>query len=192
VDFNRIINGMIRVVKLDASFYNEVEADASYQKDALGVVLIVSALSAIGSFLAGLISGSIIGAIVGLVLALVVGIVGYFIWSFVAHWVGTKFFKGQGDLGEVQRALGFAYAPQALTVLSFIPCLGGLIGLIAAVLSIVTGFFAIRESLDQDNTNAALTMIVATVILFIFSAVIGTIAAALGFAGASLTGAFNQ
>ncbi len=192
MDFNRILNGMIRVIKLDATFYNEVEADASYQRDALGVVIIVSVLGAIGSFLTGLISGSIAGAIGGLLLALVVGIVGYYVWSFAAHWVGTKFFKGQGDLGEVQRALGFAYAPQALNILGFIPCLGGFIGLIAAILSLITGFFAIRESLDQDNTNAVLTMIVATIALFILTAIVSAIGAALGFAGASITGAFNQ
>jgi len=175
MDFNRMMNGVMRAIRLDASFYNEVEADPSYQSDALIVVLIVSALGAIGAFLTGLIAGNIGSAFLGLVVSMVLGLVGYYILSFAAHFVGTKFFNGQGSLGEVQRALGFAYAPQMLNVFSFIPCVGGLIGLVALILMIATGFIAIRESLDQDNTNAALTMIIAGIVLGVVSAVVGAI-----------------
>jgi hypothetical protein len=187
-----MINGIIRAIKLDASFYNEVEADPSYQREALGVVGLVAVLGAIGAFLSGLIRGHFGAALGGLVLSFFVALVGYFIWSFIAHWVGTQFFKGEGDLGEVQRALGFAYAPQLLNLFTFIPCLGGFIGLAAWVLSLATGFIAIRESLDQDNTNAFLTMVVATVIMMIFSAIAAAIAGILGFTGAAITGAFSQ
>jgi hypothetical protein len=187
-----MINGILRAIRLDASFYNEVEADPSYQREALAVVGLVAALGAIGAFLGGLIQGDFLAAFGGLILSFFVALVGYFIWSFVAHWVGTQFFKGQGDLGEVQRALGFAYAPQLLNVFTFIPCFGGLIGLVAWVLSLATGFVAIRESLDQDNTNALLTMVVATVIMMIFWAIVAAIAGVLGFTGMAITGALNQ
>ena len=192
MDTSRMINGILRAIRLDASFYNEVEADPSYQREALAVVGLVAALGAIGAFLGGLIQGNFLAAFGGLILSFFVALVGYFIWSFVAHWVGTQFFKGQGDLGEVQRALGFAYAPQLLNVFTFIPCFGGLIGLVAWVLSLATGFVAIRESLDQDNTNALLTMVVATVIMMIFSAIVAVIAGVLGFTGMAITGALNQ
>ena len=187
MDTSRMINGILRAIRLDASFYNEVEADDSYHAEALGVVGLVAALGAVGAFLSGLLHGQILGAIVGLFLGFFVALIGYFIWSFVAHWVGTQYFHGQGDLGEVQRALGFAYAPQLLNVFSFIPCVGGIIGLAAMVLSLATGFIAIRESLDQDNTNALMTMIISTVVLLVFSAVAGAIAGALGYTGAAIT-----
>ncbi len=101
-----------------------------------------------------------------LIVGLVLAVLGYFVWVFVAHWVGTSFFKGTGDRGEVQRAFGFAYAPQILDILGFIPCVGGLVALVAWIWSIVCGFVAIRQSLDQDNTNAALTMIVSAIVVF--------------------------
>ena len=35
MDFNRIFNGMIRAMRLDKTFFEEVEHDTSYNQDAL-------------------------------------------------------------------------------------------------------------------------------------------------------------
>jgi hypothetical protein len=192
MDFSRMINGMLRAIRLDKDFYEEVEHDTSYNQDALGVVILVSLVGAVGSFLGSLIAGrSFFSAIGGLLVSIVLALVGYFLWVFIAHWVGTKFFKGTGDRGEVQRAFGFAYAPQIINILSFIPCVGGLIALVAWIWSIAAGFVAIRQSLDQDNANAALTVIVSAVIVFIIVAVLGTIFAGMGLGVAALSGAFS-
>ena len=192
MDFNRIIKGMIRAIRLDKAFYNEVEQDTSYNRDALAVVVIAALATGLGGLVRELLQLRILAAVLGFIVAAALIIAVFFIWVFIAHFVGTKFFKGQGDRGEVQRALGFAFAPQILNLLAFIPCLGGLIGLAAWVLTIVTGFIAVRESLDQDNTNAALTIIVSGVIGFIVQAAILAVFAALGLGAAAITGAFNQ
>ncbi|MGE5603686.1 MAG: hypothetical protein ACM30E_11585, partial [Nitrososphaerales archaeon] len=79
--------------------------------------------------------------------------------------------------------------PQIINILSFIPCLGGFIALIAWLWSVVAGFIAIRQSLDQDDTNALLTVIVSAivviVIMFIISAIFGLIFGGL-YAGYSI------
>ena len=192
MDFSRMINGMVRAIRLDKDFYEEVEHDTSYNQDALGVVILVSLVGAVGSFIGALIMGrSFFSAIGGMLVSIVLALVGYFLWVFIAHWVGTSFFKGTGDRGEVQRAFGFAYSPQILNILSFIPCVGGLISLVAWIWSVVAGFIAIRQSLDQENANAALTVIVAAVIVFIIVSVIGGIFAAMGLGVAALSGAFS-
>ncbi len=193
MDFNRILNGMIRAAKLDKEFYEEVEHDPSYSQDALAVVILVSALGALGGFLNSLFSGvNILAAILGLILSLALAIGGYYLWVFVAQYVGTRFFKGTGDFGEVQRAFGFAYAPQALNLLAAIPCVGALVGIVAWLWSIATGFVAVRQSLDQDDTNAALTVIISAIVVFIVTAAISAIFAGLGVGVATLSGAFNQ
>ena len=120
-------------------------------------------------------------AILGLVVGVVLAVAGYYLWVYVAHFVGTRFFKGTGAIGEVRRALGFAYAPQIINILSFIPCVGGLIGFVAWLWSIATGFVAIRQSMDLDNTNAALTVIV-PLIVFVVIAIVTAVFAALGVA----------
>lgn len=193
MDFNRIVNGMLRAIRLDKTFFEEVEHDPSYNRDALGVVILVSLIGAVGSFLGALISGrGFFAALVGLFIGLLLAILGYFLWVFVAHWIGTQFFKGTGDRGEVQRALGFAYAPQALNILGFIPCLGGIIVFAAWIWSIVAAFIAIRQSLDQDDANAALTVIISGIAVMVVVGIISAIFAGLGFGVAALTGALGN
>lgn len=197
MDFNRIINGMIRAARLDSAFFEEVEHDTSYDQDALAVVILVAIAGGIGGFLSNLISGrGFVGAVVGLIVGVIMAVLGYFLWVYVAQFIGTRMFKGVGDVGEVRRAFGFAYAPQILGILSFIPCLGGLVALAAWVWSIAAGFVAIRQSLDQDNTNAALTVIVSaiavivvtTLISLLLGGILGGAAVGLG----ALQGAFGR
>ncbi len=191
MDFNRILSGMIRAARLDKSFYEEVEHDTSYSQDALVVVILASVAGGIGAFIGALLGGSIGAAIGGFILQAVLGVVGYYLWVFVAQWVGTKLFKGTGDFGEVQRALGFAYAPHLLNILSFIPCLNVIIGIVAWIWSIATGFVAIRQSLDQDDTNAALTVIVSGIIVFAITFVISLVIGGILGLGAVATGALR-
>jgi hypothetical protein len=56
---------------------------------------------------------------------------------------------------------------------------------------IATGFVAARQSLDLDNTNAALTMVISTVIAFFVFVLVGLVTAAVGIAGMALTGGLN-
>ena len=193
MDFNRILNGMIRAARLDKEFYEEVEHDPSYSQDALAVVILVSAIGAVGAFLGAIFSGiNIIYALLGLIVSLALAVGGYYLWVYVAQFVGTRFFKGTGDFGEVQRAFGFAYAPQALNLLAAIPCVGGLISIVAWLWSIAAGFIAIRQSLDQDDTNAILTAIVSGIVVFVVTALIRAIFGGLGWGVASLAGALGQ
>ncbi len=188
---NRMISGIIRAIKLDASLYEEVEGDSSYDRDALAVVVIASLVGAFGSFLALLFGGHFLQAIMAFLVAVVIALVGFFLWAWVATFVGTRLFKGTGEFGSVKRALGFAYAPQLLNVLSFIPCLGWIVAVAAWVLSVIAGVIAIRQSLDQDNTNAILTTIVSAIVVFIVTGIIAAIFAAIGIGGAAMMGAFN-
>jgi hypothetical protein len=192
MDFNRILQGMIRAARLDKSFYEEVEHDTSYDQDALVVVLIAALAGAVGALIGQLLTGNILAAIGMAILQAVLAVVGYYLWVFVAQYVGTKLFKGTGDVGEVRRAFGFAYAPQVLNVLSFIPCLNVIIGIVAWIWSIATGFVAIRQSLDQDDTNAALTVIVSAIVVFAITFIISLVVGGILGVGAAATGALSR
>jgi len=152
------------------------------------VVIIASVAGAIGTFLTNLFSTNILLAFLGLIFGAIVSVGVYFLWVFLVHLIGTRLFKGQADFGEVQRTLGFAWAPRAITILSFIPILGILISILAWIWSIATGFIATRQSLDLDNTNAALTIIISAVVAFIVQAIIWSILGAIGLAGAAMFG----
>jgi len=174
MDFNRVINGMIRAVRLDRAFYKEVEADTSYTQDAWAVVILVSLISALGQFLGALVGGAGVGrAILSFVWGAVWGVIGFYIWVMLVTYIGTRMFKGTGDAGEVQRTLGFAYSPQVLGILGIIPCLGWIAALAGWIWSLVAGYIAIKEALDQDDTNAILTIVVSGIIVMVAGAIIG-------------------
>ncbi len=192
MNFDRMINGIIRAIKLDATFYEEVEQDPTYDQESLMVVILASVIGGLGGLISTALSGSILAAILAFIVATILTLVGFFLWVWVATWVGNRFFNGTGQFENVKRAMGFAYSPQLLNVLSFIPCLGGIIALVAWVLSVIAGVKAVRQSLNQDNTNAILTVVVSAVIVFAILAVVGAILGAIGIGGAAVMGAFRQ
>ena len=143
-------------------------------------MLVVALVGAIGSGIAATIADT--GFFSSFISSIVTALLGWLVWSAVTYFVGTSFFGGQADLGEMLRVIGFAYAPQ---ILGIIPCIGWIIGV---VWTLAAGFIAVRQGLDLDNTKAALTIgigLVAYIIIFvIIGAVFGTGAAVLS----SLTG----
>lgn len=192
MDFNAMLNRVLRAARLDVALYNEVEADTRLNQEALIVVIIVSALSGIGSFLGALFTEtSILSGILGLAWVIIWGIIGYYIWAYLTWWLGTNLFKGTAEPGELLRTLGYASGPRALGVLSFIPCVGPLLALVGAVWALVCGVVAVREALDLDTGNAIVTVVVGWIVImvvgFLVAAVLGVGALGLG----ALTGALQ-
>ena len=100
-------------------------------------------------------------------------------------------FKGQGDVGEVLRTVGYASGVRAIGLLAFIPCIGWLIGLAGLVWWIAASVVALREALDIDTGNAIVTAVIGGVIVVAIYAAIAAVMAILGFGVASLGGLLN-
>ena len=160
MDFGAMIGRVLRAARLDKTLYAEVEHDVSLTQEATIVVAIAAALNGIGSFLGGLIGGRGFGsALLSLVVGVLVSIVGYLIWAFVTYFVGTRLFDGTADYGELRRTLGYAFAPTALGLLSFIPCVGVIPALAAVIWTLVCGVIAVQEALDFDMGKAILHLV---------------------------------
>lgn len=155
------------VFRLDVNTFEEIEADESATTQAAMVVLIVAIISGIGSAAASTYLGGNAGS--GVIATVLSTLAGWVVWSGVTLIVGTKLFKGQSDMGQMLRVLGFAYAPQMLGI---IPCLGAIVGMIW---SLAAGFVAVRQGLDLDNTKAFLTIVVGFIAYIVLSAIIGSI-----------------
>ena len=192
MDFGAMIDRVRRAAMLDVGLYQEVEADSSLNQEALIVVALVSVVAGIGGLVGGLIGGNIGPAFLALVVAVVLGVVNYYIWSYLTYFVGTSLFGGTADAGELLRVLGYASGPRALGVLSFIPCVGPLIGLVGAIWALVAGVIAVREALDFDTTKAILTVIIGWVVILVISTIVGMVlgvgAIGLGAVGSLLSG----
>ncbi|MGE3270931.1 MAG: Yip1 family protein [Chloroflexota bacterium] len=183
-----LFDRMKRAAMLDSNLYEEVEHDLSATNQAATVVGIVAVANAISGLL-GVILGAAIGGgngigwgIAGVFLGLIFAFVGWIVWSYLTYWVGTTVFKGTATPGEMLRTLGFAYTPNILGIVSFIPCLGALVGLAAMIWTIVAGVVAVRQALDIDTGQAVITVILAAIPLIFFwgfMAFIGIIGAAI-------------
>jgi hypothetical protein len=193
MDFSAMIQRAIRAARLDKSLYEEVEGNAALTQEAIIFVVIVAAISAFGGFLSSLIGGGgIVGAIVGFIVGTIIAVALYFVWAFLNYIIGTNLFKGKAEYSELLRTLGYAYGPNVLGVLAFIPCLGGLAGLVGAIWMAVAGFFAVRQALNVDNTNAILTIVVSFVVYLIILAILATFGIAGGLGLAALSGSLPR
>lgn len=152
-----IVERAIGAAQLDVATYEEVEADRS----ATGQAAVVVAVTAIASAIGG--SGHGTAGIIG---GLVSAFLGWAITAGLAYFVGTRFFGGTADWGELLRTLGFAQAPRVLNVLGIIPVLGPLVMLAVWIWVLATQVVAIRQALDVDTGKAILTAIISMLIVW--------------------------
>jgi hypothetical protein len=153
-----LIERMMGAAMLNASVYEEVEADRSATGQAAAVVAIVAICGAIGQYSHG--GKGIIGAIVSAFIA-------WLLWAGLTYLIGTRMFGGTADMGEMLRTLGFAQSPGVLGILAFIPILGWLVVVVVWIWSLVTAVVAIRQALDFDTGKAIATAVIAGVIVFV-------------------------
>lgn len=170
-----MIKRILRAIMLDREFYREAEADASLSQEALTIVIMVSAIGGIGSFLSAITRPSSLGfgrALLALFITSAVGVANYYIWAYATYYIGTNMFKGDADPGELLRVLGYASAPRLLALLGFIPCVGGIFRLVGGIWALVVGFFGIQEALDLDTTETLVTVILGGFAIAIISAIV--------------------
>jgi hypothetical protein len=177
LDFNAIISRVIRVFTFDLTVFKEVEDDQTAVQQAWVVVAVAAVASGIGSALGSLINGGGFGGfILGLIVTPILSVIGYFLWSFVTYWVGVNMFEGETDFAEMQRVIGFAYAPNVVGILGFITCVGPIISLAGSLYALVLSVMAVKEGLDVDMGKAIITCAIGWVanliVGFVLSAVI--------------------
>jgi hypothetical protein len=144
------IDRMVRAAKLEASLYEEVEADQTALGQAVGVVLLSSIAAGIGNYTYGGLGGLILGGIAALL--------GWYVWAFLTYVIGTKLLPEPGthsSHGELLRTLGFASAPGLLRILGVVPGLTGAAFLVAAIWMLLATVIAVRQALDYASTVRA-------------------------------------
>lgn len=183
-----MIQRMIRAARLDVNVYEELEHDPTLTNQAMTVVALVAILAGIGSFIAALFVGDIVAAIVNLIVGVIVAVIGWAIWAWLTYFIGTRLFNGTATWGELLRTLGFAYSPQVLGILLFIPCVGPLLALVAWIWSVVAGVVAVRQALDFDTGKAVLTVVIAAAVALAFIIAVSAVLAIAGFGLSAITG----
>jgi hypothetical protein len=178
-----MLDRIIRVIRLDRSVFAEVEHDETLTSEAAIIVVIVSLLSALGAAFAGerFLLGFVGEFLSGILL-------NWILWSLLTWWIGTNLFDGQADVGEMLRVLGYANAPRLLGLFRFIPCLGWILVLAGAILSLIAAFFAIQEGLDLETGETLATVVISWLVSFVLSLIIGFLSAGTALTVNTITG----
>ena len=155
-----MVDRIVRAIRLDWTVFREIAEDQNAMSQAAIIVAVVTFMSAVGS---GIASRSLPGFFVDWILAILVGWIG---WAIITFLVGTIVFKGQTDVPEMMRVLGYASAPKLLGIFGFIFCVGPIITLAGWVLALIAGVLAIREAMDFDTESAIVTVIIGWLIAF--------------------------
>jgi hypothetical protein len=170
-----LLERMMRAARLDSNLFEEVEADLNATSQAATVVGIVALCSGLGSAISLAMAGQTGTAVLAFIGGIVMSFVGWIAWSYITYWIGTSMFKGQATPGELLRTIGFAQTPGVLSILSFIPILGGLVGLAVFVWMIVAGVIALRQALDITTGQAVITAIVGFIPMFLLYCLVGLV-----------------
>jgi hypothetical protein len=144
------VNRIIRAIKLDADLYEEVEADTGSMRQAMGVVMLASVATGIGSATQMGMGGLLLGTLSALA--------GWYIWALLIYLIGAKLLpqpQTRADHGELLRTLGFAAAPGMFRIIGVIPPLTGIVFLAASLWMLAAMIIAVRQALDYDNTMRA-------------------------------------
>ena len=160
-----MLDRMIGAARLNVETFEEVEHNRGATIQALVVVIVVAAFSAIGSFLIGnevtLLDAVIFGA--------VRGVAGWAVWALITWMIGATILKTpdtEADWGQLARVTGFAQTPGLLTILIFIPWgIGWVIGLAALLWQFAAMLVGIRQALDYTSTWRAFFVILISFIV---------------------------
>ncbi len=145
-----LVDRAVRAAKLDATLYEEVEADEAALGQAMAVVVVSSVCAGIGS------AGE--GGILGLVLGAVGALIAWYIWAYLTYFIGTKLLpepQTRANVGELLRTTGFSSSPGVLLLLGIIPGLMVVVFTVASIWMLVAMVVAVRQALDYTSTGRA-------------------------------------
>ena len=162
-----MLKNMFRASALDSDFYDMVEHDPSLNREVVFVVFFANTFAAVGSWIGigevagfemwetlrdwlgiGTWSAPNEGGFVFLVATNVaLALIGWMVWAASTGYIGTRFFGGTSDFGEMMRVLGYAQSPRAIAI---VPWLGP----VASVWTLVASVVAIRQGQDFTTGKA--------------------------------------
>jgi hypothetical protein len=148
-----MLGRMVRAAWLDSRLYEEVEADRGALGQAIGVVVLGSIASGIGS-------GGLIG-VTAIAAWAIRELVVWIIWAALTYLIGAKLLpepQTRANLGELLRTIGFANAPCLLRIFALIPGAASLVFSISGVWRLAAMVVAVRQALDYSSTWRAVVV----------------------------------
>ena len=151
---SQFVNRIIRACKLDASLYEEVEADKSATFQAALVVVLSSLAAGVGALSLGASN---------FLMAPILSLISWYVWAYVIYFIGVKIFpekNTKSDHGELLRTIGFSSAPGLIRVFGFTPELMSITFIGSGIWMLIAMVIAVRQALDYQSTWRAIGVVV--------------------------------
>jgi len=148
---------VIGALALDATIYEEVEADQDATTQALTVVLLSSLAAGLGS--RGL--GGTTWA--GVIFIALVSLVAWAAWALVVFEVGARLLPEadtQVDVGQLLRTIGFSSAPGLLRILGVMSAATIPVFVVTSIWMLAAMIVGVRQALDFRSTPRAIAVCV--------------------------------
>ena len=149
-----IENRTNRPRNLDASQYEEVEADKSATLQAALVVVLSSVAAGIGAISLGASN---------FLMAPLLSLLSWYIWAYLIYFIGARLFpepKTEADHGQLLRTIGFSSAPGLIRIFGFTPELMSITFIGSGIWMLVAMVVAVRQALDYESTWRAIGVVV--------------------------------
>ena len=143
------------VLVLDATTFEEIEAD---RRAAMQSVMVVLMACLAGGFAA---LGLGLTGVAGFVSGTVISLGAWLVWATVITAIGTLALPEpttKSDVPEILRVLGFASAPAVFIAFAAMRASAGAILLLVAVWTIAAAILAVRQALDYRSTTRAIAV----------------------------------
>jgi len=153
---------LLGVLVLDASAYEDVEADRRSAMQSVVVVMTVCVAGGVGAVGFGL------SGIAGVATGAIVALGAWLVWAVTIIALGTGPFaepQTSSDLPELLRVLGFGAAPGVFVALAAMPVAAPIVTVVVAVWMIASAVVAVRQALDYRSTARAVAVCVAGAVL---------------------------
>jgi hypothetical protein len=186
MDFNLVLNRLLRLAQLDTSPFDEVRDDQRELIPAIAIVAVSALLASIGPLIWLLIEKPSefdlewANAILYLVvLGTIFTVVLWAVWVGVTGVLLQSVFKEQVDMMALFRTMGYASFPFALSFVMLVPALSTGVGLAALVAWFVLSIFAVQAASGADSGKVIKSAMIGFVV---FAVLFGLFARATGIA----------
>lgn len=156
-NFQTVGSWLGRIFRLDFSAFGEIRADPSATSAAVMVVFGASLMAGLGSWIWAL-QHSFVDSTDVFVRSFILGSIlqtaVWFLWVYMVYLVLSNFYSSRLEFGELIRAMGFAFAPFAFSVLVLLAVLAVPFGMISVMMAVLFTNAAIQQVSDADVNEA--------------------------------------
>jgi hypothetical protein len=166
---------LVGAAMLDATTYEEVEADRTATPQALAVVVLSSLAAGIGTRL----SNDGTATVAFFATTSIIAVLAWAGWALVTFEIGSRLLPTPGtrtDPGELLRTLGFAATPGLIQVFAVLPGARGPVVTLAIMWTLAASVVAVRQALDYTGTGRALAVCgIGAILSLAFAMILGLV-----------------